>query len=138
MHEVEMQTSLPVSTREDTNRLVKIIDITYVKADLEQVDANKNQLNAEEITQLLRLLKSFEDLFDGTIGDCDTEPVYLDSNPDYRLFNCKYYPVPLINRENFCKYHERLVKYECELGYNIINTVLPYFLSLINKGLWGS
>ena len=35
MHEVVMQTAEPVSTRDATERLVKILDITYVKADLE-------------------------------------------------------------------------------------------------------
>ena len=40
---------------------------TYVKSDLEQVAANATQLNSEERTELLRILKDFEDLFDGTL-----------------------------------------------------------------------
>ena len=67
MIKVVMQTEEPVSTREDTERLVKILDSTYAKIDLEQVSANATHLNAEEINQLLRLLKYFEGLFDGTI-----------------------------------------------------------------------
>ena len=47
----------------------KILDNTYAKADIKQVAGNKNHLNAEEITLLLSLLKDFEDLFDGTLGD---------------------------------------------------------------------
>ena len=34
-------------------------------------------MNAEEITQLLRLLDYFEGLFDVTLGDWDTDPVDL-------------------------------------------------------------
>ena len=72
MCEVVMKTSEPFSTREATDRLVKIIDSTYVKADLKQVANNTTHMNAEERTQILRLLKDFEDLFDVTLGDWDT------------------------------------------------------------------
>ena len=55
--------------------MVKILDSTYVKADLKQVANNATQLNAEEITRLLSFLEDFADLFDGTLGDWATEPV---------------------------------------------------------------
>ena len=59
MRKVVMQTVEPVPTREATTRLVKILDSTYARSDLENVDANTTQLNAEYITQLLSLLKNF-------------------------------------------------------------------------------
>ena len=58
-----MQIIEPTSTREDTDILLKIIDSTYAKADLKQVADNATQLNVEERTQLLRLLKYFEEPF---------------------------------------------------------------------------
>ena len=67
-----MQTAEPVSTREATDRSVKILDSTYVKANLTQVSNNTTQTNAEERTQILIILQYFEDLFDGTLGDWDT------------------------------------------------------------------
>ena len=73
IRKLAMQTEEPVSSREYTDRLVKIIDSAYVKAYLEQVAANSTQLNAKVITQLLRLLKEVEDFFDGTIGDWNIE-----------------------------------------------------------------
>ena len=72
MREVVIQTSETVSTREATDRLVKILDGTYTKVDLKQVDYNAIQINAKEITQLLRILEYLEDLFDVTLGDWDT------------------------------------------------------------------
>ena len=57
MRKVAMQTAETISTREDPERLVKILDITYEKADLEQVAANANHMNSEEINKLLILLK---------------------------------------------------------------------------------
>ena len=47
MREVVMQNSEPASIREATQRMVKIIDITYAKVDLKQVADNATQLNAE-------------------------------------------------------------------------------------------
>ena len=48
-------------------------------------------MNAEEITQLLRLIKYIEDLFDGTLGDWGTDPIGLELNKRYKPFNSKYY-----------------------------------------------
>ena len=48
MSKVMMHNEEPASTREATERMVKILDSAYAKADLEQVVANASQLNAEE------------------------------------------------------------------------------------------
>ena len=47
IREVLMQTAEPASTQEATERMAKILDITYTKEYLEQV-FNARQLNAEE------------------------------------------------------------------------------------------
>ena len=60
-----MKTAEPVSTREATERLLKTLNSTYAKADLEQV-VNASHMSSEERTLLLSLLRDFEDLFDGT------------------------------------------------------------------------
>ena len=66
MRKVVIQTVEPASTREATEILVKIIDSYYAKEDLKQVSNNATHINAEEKTQLLRLIEDSEDLFDGT------------------------------------------------------------------------
>ena len=104
MCELVMQTTEPASTREATERIVKILNSTYVKADLKQVSDNSTQLNAEEINQLLSLPKDFEDLFGVTLGDWATEPVDLELKPGSKPFNSRYYPVPRIDKETFRKY----------------------------------
>ena len=103
MHEVVMQTSEPASKIEATEILIKILDSTYAEAELKQVANNAIQLNADERTQLLRLLEDFKDLFDGTLGDWYTETVYMELKPVSKPFNSKYYPVPRINKEDFRK-----------------------------------
>ena len=49
-------------------------------------------------------------MFDDTLGYWDTDTVGLELNPDYKLFNCKYYTVPKINKDKFHKDLELLVK----------------------------
>ena len=110
MREVVMHTEEPVSPRGATERLIKILDITYVKAEIEQVPANTTQLNHEERNQLLRPIRDFEDLFDGTLGYWDIEPVDLEVNTNHKPFHCKYHLIPRINKEIFCKDLECLVK----------------------------
>ena len=67
MRKLLMQNAESVSTREATERSLKIIDNTYTKSDLEQIIDNENQLNTEERTQLIRLLQNFEGLSYGTL-----------------------------------------------------------------------
>ena len=110
MREVAMQTSEPVSKIEATEKLVKILYSTYASSDLKHVADNITQMNSEERTQLLRILKDCKDLFDCTIGDWYTDPLDLGLNPYYKLFNCKCYPVPRITKEKILKEIKLLLK----------------------------
>ena len=83
--------------------MVKILYISYAKAEFKQVSNNANQLNVEEITQLLRILEYFEDFFDGTLGDWYTYPIDLELKLGSKPFNSKYYPVPELTRRPFAK-----------------------------------
>ena len=82
---------------------MKVLVSNYAKGYLKQVFANATQLNAEERTKLIRLLVDFKDLFDDTLLDWDTEPVDIELNPNSKPFHFKYYPLPRINKEAFCK-----------------------------------
>ena len=64
---IMMQTAEPIA-----ERIVKILDSKYEKADLDEVAANAEQLNKPQRRKLLSLLKDFEDLFDGTLGHWET------------------------------------------------------------------
>ena len=110
MHNVVMHIAKQAFTREATERKEKILDINYAKVELKHITNNATHLKAEERTQLLRLLEDFKDLFDFTLGDWGTELVDLELKPDYKPFNSKYYPVPIINKEAFRKELKHLVK----------------------------
>ena len=104
------QIAEPISTREATQRVVKILDSKYAKADLEKVAAEATNLTPQERNMLLRLLEEFEDLFDGTLGQWNTDPVSIELKPDAKPVSARWYPVPHINKETFRKELMRLVK----------------------------
>ena len=68
----------PTATKALTDRTVKILDAKYEKTDLPQVvQDNCTHLYVTQQRHLLKLLQDFEELFDGTLGDWDTEPMNL-------------------------------------------------------------
>ena len=73
-----LSTQEPKSTEEATQHVIGILDAKYEKADLQAiVDEYCSQLSSKEQTMLLEVLKNFEPLFDGTLGDWKTKPVSL-------------------------------------------------------------
>ena len=66
----------PHSMQEATQRVVHIPDAKYEKADLRSVvNTYCTHLSLQDQNELLELLTEFEELFDGTLGDWNTEPV---------------------------------------------------------------
>jgi hypothetical protein len=66
----------PQSTQDATKRVMWILDAKYKKADLQSiVRDNCKHLSTSHQQKLLHLLKKYELLFDGTLGDWKTKPV---------------------------------------------------------------
>ena len=103
----------PKSTEEATQRVIGILDAKYEKADLQAiVDEHCSHLSSKEQTMLLEVLKTFEPLFDGTLGDWKTKPVSLQVKNDVTPYHGRAYPVPKIHLKVLKKELNRL----CELG----------------------
>ena len=64
--------------REATSRIVKIFDAKYSKANFEAVIPTYDHLSKGKQAKLYKLFKSYEPLFDGTIGTWNCRPVSLD------------------------------------------------------------
>jgi hypothetical protein len=79
LHALRLNHSLamePQSTQDATKRVTRILDAKYQKADLQSiVRDNCKHLSANQQKKLLQLLKKYESLFDGTLGDWKTKPV---------------------------------------------------------------
>jgi hypothetical protein len=104
------QTAEPIASKEATERIVRILDSKYEKADLDQVAADAEDLDEHQQKKLLSLLKDFEDLFDGTLGKWNTDPIDIETKPDHKPSSARYYPVPKINKATFKKELQRLVE----------------------------
>ena len=102
----------PKSTDEATQRLIKIADAKYQKADLQAIASNCIHLNANHQNKLLTVLKEFESLFDGTLGIWEIEPVSFEVKKGMKPYHGKAYPVPKAYKETLMKEVNRL----CEIG----------------------
>ena len=58
--------------------MVKILDSKYEKANLNKIVEAANNLDANQKQMLLKLLKQYETLFDGTLGRWNTTPVNIE------------------------------------------------------------
>ncbi len=66
----------PQSTPGANEHAMRILNAKYSKADLQSVVRdNCKHLSADQAKKLLQLLKKYEPLFDGTLGDWKTKPV---------------------------------------------------------------
>ena len=72
------------------------------------VDATGPQLSLHEKSKLLELLKEFEELFDGTLGDWITEPVSFELKEGAKPYHNRPYPDPKVRKETTIKELNRL------------------------------
>ena len=101
----------PSSTREATSRAVEILDANYEKADLPKVIYDTcSHLTVLQKNKLLRTLLAFKELFDGTLGDWQTEPVSFRLKPGSKPYHGRAFPIPHIHLATLKKEVERLVK----------------------------
>jgi hypothetical protein len=83
----------------------------YSKADLQSVVRdNCKHLSANQQKELLQLLKNYELLFDGTLGDWKTKPVSFQLKEGVSPYHSQALPVPKIHKDTLIKEVERLVK----------------------------
>ena len=86
----------PKTVQEATSRLTKILDAKYEKADLKQVVQDIPELTAQEKAQLLKLLQTYEDLFDGTLGQWKGAPYNIHLKDDAKPYHGKPYKLPYV------------------------------------------
>ena len=102
------------SLLEATKCLIEILDAKYEKANLRAITKMGclNYLSATERNKLLQLLQDFEELFDGTLGDWDCNPVSLQLKAGAQPYHGRSFPIPKKHVETLKKETQRL----CDLG----------------------
>jgi hypothetical protein len=89
---------------------MQILDAKYSKADLQSVVRdNCKHLSADQQKKLLQLLKKYESLFDGTLGDWKTKPVSFQLKEGVSPYHGQAFLVLKIHKETLIKEVERLI-----------------------------
>ena len=66
----------PHSVQEATEQVLRIVDSKYEITDLQSVvSTNCSHFSLQDQNRLLELLTEYEELFDGTLGDWNTDPM---------------------------------------------------------------
>eukprot|EP00804_Cyclotella_cryptica_P020428 CCRYP_014404-RA/>CCRYP_014404-RA protein AED:0.35 eAED:0.37 QI:0/-1/0/1/-1/1/1/0/123 len=86
------------------------------------VSTNCTHLSLQDLNSLLELLTEFEELFDGTLGDWNTEPLSFELKEGAKPYNGNAYPVPKSREELTIKELNRL----CNLGVLECQTKLEW------------
>ncbi len=94
------------STKEIQKRTIKILDAKYEPINIPKVLNEQEQLDESEKAKLGRLLKKYESLFDGTLGDWKGPPISLELKEGATPYHGRAYPIPQI--------HERAMKIEVQ------------------------
>ncbi len=101
----------PQSTQDITKCTTRILDAKYSKADLQSVVRdNCKHLKADQQKELLHLLKKYESLFNGTLGDWKTKPVSFQLKEGASPYHGQAFPVPKIHKDTLIKEVDRLIK----------------------------
>ena len=82
------------SANDMQNRVTRILDAKYEKANLENLCKSQQHLTPMEQTMLHNLLTTYEHLFDGTLGEWRGTGVSFELKPDAKPFHAKPYPIP--------------------------------------------
>ena len=92
------------------DRMERIPDADYHKANVDEVTAEAVHLTPEEQQQLNFLLKRHEDLFDGQSGKWNGPPVDFELKEGIKPHHAKPFPIPKSLEEATRKECERLCK----------------------------
>jgi len=107
------QAQEPVSTWNDTKRVIAILDTKYDKADLPViVRDNCSHLQPSHREKLLSLLLKYETLFDGTLGNWNRPPISIELKEGATPYHGRPYPVAQAHKATLIKE----VNWLCSIG----------------------
>ena len=94
----------PSSMQQATHQVVHILGAKYEKADLQSVgSANSTHLSLHNLNKLLELLRQYEELFDGTLGDWNTEAISFELKEGTKPYHDRSFSVPRVHKETTIK-----------------------------------
>jgi hypothetical protein len=112
----------------EIKQMTDILDAKYTKANLEEIVKAADHLNYTERDELYKLLKKYEDLFDGTLGTFTGTPYDIKLKENVEPFHTRASPVPKIHELTFKSEIDRLVSLGVLKKVNISQWGAPTFL----------
>ena len=100
----------PLVTQEATDRMIRILDSDYQKVNLKEIIRGAKNLSQKEKKLLYNLLMKYEDIFDGSLGKWETDPVDFELVKGAKPHSQRHYPIPHLYKKVFKKELDRLEK----------------------------
>ena len=85
----------------ETNRIMRILDAKYKKADLKTIAESSTYIDPQERNKIYTLLKKYEYLFGGNLGTWHGKTYGIKLKPDVEPYHGKPFPVPCIHKLTF-------------------------------------
>ncbi len=83
-----------VRVDDEIQRMSRILDSKYAPADLHEIVQNNDNLTNEEKVKFEQMLRKYESLFDGRLGEWQGDPYHIQLREDAKPYHAKAYPVP--------------------------------------------
>ena len=99
-----------MAVEESADRIRKILDAKYQPMDLEKICSAQSHLEYQQQRKLFDLLDKYSDLFDGTLGKWNEEPVKLELKEGATPYHARPFPVLKCHAETLKMEVERLVE----------------------------
>ena len=94
----------------EIQRIKKILDANYQKANLPKIVKDLIYLNSIKQKKLLKLLRKYEKMFDGTLGNYTGSTYKIELKEKVAPYHAKPFPIPKVLETTLKKEVERLVK----------------------------
>jgi hypothetical protein len=109
--EVYMNENEPQTLRDEYSRATKILDTEYKPASLDYVIKTCENLHVEEQHQLKTLLQKYDHLFDGTLGEFNTESIIPQLiNLNCKIIHARAYTVPRSEEQQLQQLSKEIVR----------------------------
>jgi len=108
--------------------LSSILDAKYAPTDIAKYVSEQKALSPRERAELFNLMKAYEGLFDGSLGQWAGEPHHIELVPDAKPYHARPYSVPKAYERTLKLELERLVKIGVLKRVNHSEWAFPSFI----------
>src|SRR5210317_491788 len=95
----------------EIEHIQNILDAKYSPANIREEVDKCTKINSSEKEELLSLLNKYQDLFDGSLGEWQTQPIKIELKPEAKPYHARPYPVPQSQEQKLKDEVERLCKW---------------------------